>query len=56
MLFDSFSSKEGSSAGVLFISHAKEVIPLSYKLEFDTTYNIAEYEALMLGLRVAKDM
>jgi ribonuclease HI len=25
-------------------------------MEFETTNNIAEYEALVLGLRVAKDM
>jgi ribonuclease HI len=29
---------------------------LSYKLKFETTSNIAEYEALVLGLRDAKDM
>jgi ribonuclease HI len=29
---------------------------LSYKLEFETTNNIAKYEALVLVLRVAKDM
>jgi ribonuclease HI len=29
---------------------------LSYKLEFETTNNVAEYEALVLGLRAAKDM
>jgi ribonuclease HI len=56
MFFDGSSSKEGSGAGVVFISPAKEVIPLSYKLEFDTTNNIAEYEALLLGLRAAKEM
>jgi ribonuclease HI len=32
------------------------VVTLSYKLEFETTNNIAEYEALVLGLRAAKDM
>jgi ribonuclease HI len=42
--------------GIVFISPSKEVIPLSYKLEFDTTNNISEYEALLLGLKVAKDM
>jgi ribonuclease HI len=31
------------------------VITLSYNLEFETTNNIAEYEALVLGLRTAKD-
>ena len=27
-----------------------------YKLEFQTTNNVAEYEALVLGLRAAKDL
>jgi ribonuclease HI len=50
------SSKEGSGAGILLISPSEEVITLSYKLEFETTNNIVEYEALVLGLRAAKDM
>jgi hypothetical protein len=29
---------------------------MSYKLEFETTNNVAEYKALVLGLRAAKDM
>jgi hypothetical protein len=29
---------------------------LSYKLELETTNNIAEYESLVLGLRTTKDM
>jgi hypothetical protein len=29
---------------------------LSYKSEFETTNNVAEYEALVLGLRATKDM
>jgi ribonuclease HI len=32
------------------------VITLSYKLEFETTKTIEKYEALVLGLRAAKDM
>jgi ribonuclease HI len=56
MFFDGSCSKEGSGVGVVIISPSKEVISLSYKLEFETTNNIAESEALMLGLRAAKDM
>jgi ribonuclease HI len=56
MYFDGSCSKEGSRAGFFFISPYKEVIPLSYKLEFDTTINISEYEALLLELKAAKDM
>jgi ribonuclease HI len=28
----------------------------SYRLEFEATNNVAEYEALLLGLGIAKDM
>jgi ribonuclease HI len=56
MYFDDSSSKEGYGVGILLISPTKEVITLSYKLEFETTNNIDEYEALVLGLRAAKDM
>ena len=56
MYFDVSSSRERYGVGIFLISPAQEVIPLSYKLEFKTTNNIAEYEALVLGLRDSKDM
>jgi ribonuclease HI len=56
MCFEGACSKECSGAGIFFISPTKEVIPISYKLEFDTTNNISEYEALLLGLKAARDM
>jgi ribonuclease HI len=56
MYFDGSSSKEGFGAGIVLISPVQEVITLSYKMEFKTTNNIVEYEALVLGLRAAKDM
>jgi ribonuclease HI len=56
MFFNGASSKEGASAGVVFVSPSQETITLSYKLEFKATYNVAEYEALVLGLAFAKDM
>jgi ribonuclease HI len=56
MFFDGASSREGVGAGVVFISPTQETISLSCKLEFETTNNVAEYEALVLGLRAAKDM
>jgi ribonuclease HI len=56
MFFDGACSKEGSGVGIVFISPIKEVLPLSYKLEFDTTNNISEYEDLPLGLKDAKNM
>jgi ribonuclease HI len=56
MVFDGASSKEGVGVGVVFISPTQEIISLSYKLEFETTKNVEEYEALVLGLRASKDM
>jgi hypothetical protein len=56
MFFDGASSREGVGAGVVFVSPTQETISLSYKLEFEATNNVAEYEALVLGLRAAKDM
>jgi len=41
---------------LLIISPSKEFTSLSYKLEFETTNNIAEDEALLWGLRAVKDM
>jgi ribonuclease HI len=54
MFFDRASSSEGVGARVVFVSPCQETISLSYKIEFETTNNVAEYEALVLGLRAAK--
>jgi ribonuclease HI len=56
MFFDGASSSIGAGAGVVFISPSQETISLSYKLEFEVTNNVAEYEALVLGLRAAQKM
>jgi ribonuclease HI len=56
MYFDGASTKDSTGAGVVLISPSKETIYLSLKLDFRTTNNIAEYEALLLGLNSAKEM
>jgi ribonuclease HI len=56
MFFDGASTKDSAGAGVVLISPSKEAIHLSFKLDFKTTNNIAEYEALLLGLNSAKEM
>ena len=56
MFFDGASSSEGTGAGVVLVSPCQEAISLSYKMEFKTTNNVAEYEALVLGMRAAKEM
>ena len=56
MFFDGACTKESAGAGIVFISPSKEKIHLSFKLDFKVTNNIAEYEALLLGLNSAKEM
>jgi hypothetical protein len=56
MFFDGASSRESVGGGVVFISPAQETISMSYKIEFKTKNNVVEYEALVFGLRAAKDM
>jgi ribonuclease HI len=56
MFFYGASSIIGVGAGVVFMSPSQETISLPYKLEFETTNNVAEYEALVLGMRAAKEM
>jgi ribonuclease HI len=55
MFFDGACSREITGAGVFFVSPAQKTISLSYKLEFKATNNVEEYEALVLGLRAAKE-
>jgi ribonuclease HI len=56
MYFDGAYSKEGAGAGIVLIPPTGDPITISHKLEFDATNNVTEYEALVLGLEVAKKM
>jgi hypothetical protein len=49
MFFNGASSSEGAGTEVVFMSPSQETISLSYKMEFETTNNVAEYEALCSG-------
>jgi hypothetical protein len=55
MDFDGEVSKEGVRVGVWLHNHRNRYSKNhSYKLNFQCTNNIAEYEALMLGLKLLK--
>ena len=41
---------------MLIISPTGKWVPLSFKLEYEATNNVAEYEALLLGLQTTKSM
>ena len=55
MYFDGASTQNSVGVGVVLISPSKENIHLSYKLDFKTTNNIAEYEALLLGVKADEE-
>jgi len=55
MFFDGACSREIVGAGVVLVSPEQESTHLSFKLAFQVTNNIIEYEALLLGLNAAKD-
>ena len=56
MSFDGAVSKKGVGAGIWITPPVGEPKLLSYKLEFKCTNNVAEYEALILGLKALKDI
>jgi hypothetical protein len=56
IFFDGACTKESAGAGVVLISPSNKTSHLSFKLDFKVTNNIVEYEALLLGLNVAKEM
>lgn len=53
LYFDGSYTQHGAGAGILFITPQGDSIPKSYRLSFPCTNNIAEYEALTTGLRIA---
>jgi ribonuclease HI len=48
--------KTGAGAGLLFISPLGEHMRYAVRLHFPTSNNMAEYEALLCGLRIAIEM
>lgn len=53
LYFDGSYTSHGSGAGILFITLQGDSIPKSFRINFQCTNNIAEYEALHIGLRIA---
>ncbi|KAK4382211.1 hypothetical protein Sango_2894800 [Sesamum angolense] len=55
MYFDGASHKEGADAGVVFVTSKGEVLLYSFTLTENCSNNIAEYQALILGLEIVVD-
>ena len=47
--------KSGKGAGIVMISPSNKVYNFAFRLEFEASKNVAEYEALLLGLETTKD-
>ncbi|XP_009784278.1 uncharacterized protein LOC107783815 [Nicotiana tabacum] len=56
MYFDGAAHREGAGAGVVFVTSQGEVLPYSFTLTQHCTNNVAEYQALILGLEMAVEM
>ena len=56
MYFDRAYFKAKKGVGIVIISPSSKVYNFSFRLEFEASNNVAEYEELLLGLETAKDM
>ncbi|XP_071719002.1 uncharacterized protein [Rutidosis leptorrhynchoides] len=53
---DGASTSDGSGAGLMLVSPEEKEFTYALHFEFSTTNNEAEYEALLAGLRLARDL
>ena len=56
MYFDGSVMKTGAGAGLLFISPLGKHMRYVVRLHFSVSNNMAEYEALLSGLRIAIEL
>jgi ribonuclease HI len=54
--FDGSYTLKGVGVGVVLITSKGDILKYVIQLEFSTINNIAEYEGLVTGLRLAKDL
>ena len=54
MNFDGSYSRTGKGVGVVIISPEGKVFNFAFRLEFEATNNVAEYEALLLGIEICQ--
>ncbi|KFK44313.1 hypothetical protein AALP_AA1G241900 [Arabis alpina] len=56
LYIDGSASRHGCGAGIRLISPTNEILEQCFRLEFKATNNEAEWEALIVGLRLAKEV
>ena len=56
MYFDGACRRSGAGAGIVFVTPNEGIIPYSFNLTSAVSNNLAEYEALIIGLELALNM
>ena len=56
LFFDGAVNHQGKGVGAVLVSESGQHYPMAAKLRFNCTNNMAEYEACILGLKMAVDM
>ncbi|CAM8928971.1 unnamed protein product [Rhodiola kirilowii] len=56
MFFDGAVRRDGAGAGVVFVSPKNHLLPFSFTLTQLCSNNMAEYQALLLGLQMARQI
>ena len=56
MFFDGSKMLNGSGAGVVLLSPREDRLSYVLQIHFDSSNNEAEYEALLAGLKLARDL
>jgi ribonuclease HI len=56
MYFNGSYTLKGAGAGAVLIRPEGDILKYAIQLEFSTTNNNAEYERLVMGLRLAKEL
>jgi ribonuclease HI len=56
MYFDGSYTLKGAGAGIVLIPPEGDMLKYAIQIEFPATNNTAEYEGLVTGLRLAKEL
>ena len=56
MYFDESLMKKGTGVGLVFVSPLRVCMRYMVRLHFPASNNVAEYEALINGLRIAVEL
>jgi ribonuclease HI len=56
MYFSGSYTLKGAGAGIVLISPEGDMLKYAIQIEFPTTNNVAEYEGLVTGIRLAREL